>query len=101
MEIIEVGIDSATINVDRISCRKRSRTKPVNNTPRYTLLIVSSMLLFTKTDSSFTILRLHPFGRDAWISGITLLIASATLTTFPSELLIIPILTIFSSLVLV
>jgi hypothetical protein len=40
-EIIDVGIDKATMKVERKSCKNKKRTHPVNNTPKIRLVIVS------------------------------------------------------------
>jgi len=97
VDMMDIGIESATIRVERKSCRKIKSIRPVKRIPNQILVKVSLTVDLIKSEVSLTILRLTPAGRSSSISGRFFLTSSDIVTTLASEALVKEICTIFWS----
>ncbi|KAF5043809.1 hypothetical protein DSECCO2_498370 [anaerobic digester metagenome] len=97
VEMIEIGMDNATIRVLRQSCRKSSKINPVSRIPIQIVLRVSATVERVNSLSSRITFNWALAGRVFCSSGRAWRTSSAMFTTFPSELLVIEIRTTLSS----
>jgi len=88
VEMMDIGIESATIRVERRSCRKIKSIRPVKRIPNQILEKVSLTVDLIKSEVSLTILRLTPAGRSSSMAGSAFLTSSDIVTTLASEALV-------------
>ncbi len=96
VDIMEIGIESATMNVLLRSCKNKSKINPVSKIPSQIVVMVSLTVALVKALSSRITFKPASGGKSSRKSGRSLCTSSAMLTTLPSELFVMEMRTILS-----